>query len=141
MRRQLATATIPLLRRLDAETAHRLALNALHVGLGGRDDTPDDPALAVSALGLTFRNPIGLAAGFDKDAAVLRPLMRLGFGFIEAGTLTPRPQPGNPKPSLFRLPAQRALINRLGFSSEELFAQTPALTHPAPPPRGGDAKE
>jgi dihydroorotate dehydrogenase len=84
MRRQLTTATIPLLRRLDAETAHRLALNALHVGLGGRNDTPDDPALAVSALGLTFRNPIGLAAGFDKDAAVLRPLMRLGFGFIEA---------------------------------------------------------
>jgi dihydroorotate dehydrogenase len=140
MRRQLATATIPLLRRLDAETAHRLALNALHVGLGGRDDTPDDPALAVSALGLTFRNPIGLAAGFDKDAAVLRPLMRLGFGFVEAGTVTLRPQAGNPRPRLFRLEEDRAAINRLGFNNRgiEAYVGRLAVTPRGPVPVGAN---
>lgn len=107
----------PLLRRIDPERAHGLALRALRLGLGGRDRRADDPALAVDALGLRFANPIGLAAGFDKNAEAAAALMRLGFGFVETGTVTPRPQPGNPHPRMFRLAADRAVINRLGFNN------------------------
>ncbi|HEV3001389.1 MAG TPA: quinone-dependent dihydroorotate dehydrogenase, partial [Solirubrobacteraceae bacterium] len=78
---------------------------------------PRDPALEVRALGLTFPSPVGLAAGFDKDAAGVRQLAALGFGFVEVGTVTPQPQPGNPKPRLFRLERDRALVNRLGFNN------------------------
>jgi dihydroorotate dehydrogenase len=118
----LASAVMPLLRRMDPEEAHNLALSALGWGLAGRDRTPDDPRLRVEAMGLHFRNPIGLAAGFDKDARALRPLARLGFGFVEAGTVTPRPQEGNLKPRLFRLAQDRAVINRMGFNNQGLDA-------------------
>ena len=117
MRSRLASALMPVLRQLDPERAHRLALLALRFGLGGRDHSDDDPALAVQAFGLRFTNPIGLAAGFDKDAVAISRLARLGFGFIETGTVTPRPQPGNPQPRLFRLDADQAIINRLGFNN------------------------
>ena len=123
----LASAALPLLRLLDAETAHRLGLQGLRLGLAGRDRTPPDPRLAVSALGLTFSNPIGLAAGFDKNAEALAPLAGLGFGFVEAGTVTPRPQPGNPRPRLFRLEEDRAVINRMGFNNGGLDGYVPNL--------------
>ncbi|GAN52719.1 quinone-dependent dihydroorotate dehydrogenase [Tanticharoenia sakaeratensis] len=103
------------LHRLPPETAHEAAIAALLLGLGGRAPR-DVPALSVRAMGLRFPNPIGLAAGFDKDARAIRPLGQLGFGAIEAGTVTPRPQPGQAKPRLFRLPEDGALINRMGFN-------------------------
>ena len=111
---------MPWLRRLDPERAHGLAVLALRWGLVGAAAEVDDPALAVTAFGMTFRNPLGLAAGFDKNAAAGHALMRLGFGFIETGTVTPRPQQGNPKPRLFRLAPDRAIINRLGFNNHGL---------------------
>jgi dihydroorotate dehydrogenase len=107
----------PLLRLLDAEDAHRLAVIALKfppfVKL-----MADDPRLAVRAFGLNFPNPVGMAAGFDKHAEVPDALLRLGFGFVEVGTVTPQPQSGNPRPRLFRLPRDEGVINRLGFNSE-----------------------
>ena len=110
---------------LDPETAHHAALYALEHGLAGTRHIPDDPILATDVLGLHFKNPIGLAAGFDKDARVADAMLNLGFGFVEAGTVTPKPQPGNPKPRLFRLEQDAAVINRLGFNSGgvEAFAQ------------------
>ncbi len=102
---------------MNPERAHALALAALRFGLAGRASGQADPALQVAALGLRFPNPIGLAAGFDKNAVALHGLSRLGFGFVEAGTVTPRPQPGNPRPRLFRLEADRAVINRMGFNN------------------------
>jgi dihydroorotate dehydrogenase len=113
----LISLAIPLLRLFDPETAHEIALRALALGAGGTDTSPDDPRLAVSALGWTIRNPIGLAAGFDKNAVAIGPLGRLGFGTVEVGTVTPRPQAGNPRPRMFRLAADRAVINRLGFNN------------------------
>ncbi|MBR0679670.1 quinone-dependent dihydroorotate dehydrogenase [Roseomonas eburnea] len=123
----LASAFMPLMRGLDAETAHGIALKALAAGLAGRDSGADDPVLATEAFGLRFRNPIGLAAGFDKDAVAVLPLMRLGFGFVEAGTVTPRPQPGNPRPRLFRLTEDAAVINRMGFNNGGLDGYTARL--------------
>lgn len=111
-----------LLRRMDPEAAHILAVGALRWGLAGRDRAPDATRLHVQAMGLSFRNPIGLAAGFDKDARALRPLSRLGFGFVEAGTVTPRPQQGNLRPRLFRLDEDHAVINRMGFNNQGLEA-------------------
>src|SRR5215218_10002646 len=131
----LASALMPLLRGMDAEAAHGLALRALGLGLAGRDAAADDPVLATEAFGLRFRNPVGLAAGFDKDAAAVLPLLRLGFGFVEAGTVTPKPQPGNPRPRLFRLPEDRAVINRMGFNNGGLDAfrtRLAALPRPLP---------
>ncbi len=113
----IASAVLPLLRRMDAERAHDLALLALRRGLIGRDTTPDDPALAIEVLGRRFGNPVGLAAGFDKNAVAAAALMLLGFGFVETGTVTPRPQPGNPRPRLFRLEPDAAAINRMGFNN------------------------
>ena len=110
--RDLATAA---LRLLPPETAHRAALAGLALRLGRTPAPP--PSLAVSLFGRAIPSPLGLAAGFDKDAAALEGLYRLGFGFIEAGTVTPKPQPGNPRPRLFRLPEDAALINRMGFNS------------------------
>ena len=107
-----------LLRRLDPESAHDLTLWLLRRGLGPRTPGPDDPILAIRVWGREFPNPIGLAAGFDKNAAVVGPMMGLGFGFIEVGTITPAPQPGNPRPRVFRLAEDEAVINRLGFPSE-----------------------
>src|ERR1700730_11583211 len=97
----MSSALLPLLRRIDPERAHNLALYALRLGLAGRATDPDDAGLAVDALGRRFTNPIGLAAGFDKNAVAVSALMRLGFGFVEIGTVTPHPQPGNPRPRLF----------------------------------------
>jgi dihydroorotate dehydrogenase len=131
----LASALMPLMRGLDAETAHGIALKALAAGLAGRDTGTDDPVLATEAFGLRFRNPIGLAAGFDKDAVAVVPLMRLGFGFVEAGTVTPRPQPGNPRPRLFRLTEDQAVINRMGFNNGGLdgyLARLRDLPRPLP---------
>jgi dihydroorotate dehydrogenase len=118
----LASALLPLFLPADPECAHAFALRALRWGLAGRDTAPDDRRLEVRTLGLRFANPIGLAAGFDKDAVAVAPLTRLGFGFVETGTVTPRPQPGNPRPRLFRLDADRAVINRMGFNNAGLDA-------------------
>jgi dihydroorotate dehydrogenase len=107
----------PLLFALDPERAHALTLRALEAGLHPRLRMPDDPRLGVSLWGLDFPNPLGVAAGFDKDARVPDRLLAMGFGHAEAGTVTPRPQPGNPRPRVFRLLRDRALINRLGFNN------------------------
>src|SRR5436190_108597 len=107
----------PLLRALSPETAHRLTLAALAAGLGGSSHAPDLPELRQRLWGLHFPNPIGIAAGFDKDARAPEALLRLGFGFVEIGTVTPQPQSGNAKPRVFRLEADAALINRMGFNS------------------------
>ncbi|MDP4002536.1 quinone-dependent dihydroorotate dehydrogenase [Methylobacterium sp. NEAU K] len=109
----------PLLHRLDAERAHDLTLRALALMPGGRAPA-DDPRLAVDLFGRHFPNPVGLAAGFDKGARVPDALLRLGFGFVEVGGVVPRPQPGNPRPRVFRLAADRAVINRFGLNSEGL---------------------
>ncbi len=116
-----------LLRLLPPEAAHRLALAALRADFVPGDASPDDPRLRVEALGLGFANPIGLAAGFDKNADVWRDVARLGFGFVEVGSVTPRPQPGNPKPRLFRLTADRAIINRMGFNNAGVEAMAARL--------------
>ena len=109
------------LRTLDPETAHRLAIRGLRAGLGPVAPAPD-PILATTLAGLSLPNPIGLAAGFDKNAEAHGPMLRAGFGFVECGTVTPRPQQGNPRPRLFRLPEDGAVINRLGFNNEGLDA-------------------
>lgn len=116
----LFTFASVLLRRLDPERAHMMAVWALSHGLGPASSGPDDPVLASELWGLQFANPVGLAAGFDKDAAAYKGALRLGFGFVETGTVTPRPQPGNPKPRIFRLSEDRAVINRYGFNSAGL---------------------
>ena len=107
----------PLLRAMDPEDAHGLALRALKLAPLPRP-VPDDDRLSVRAFGLTFPNPVGLAAGFDKHAEVPDPLLRVGFGFVEVGTVTPRAQTGNPRPRLFRLNSDEAVINRFGFNSQ-----------------------
>lgn len=125
----------PLLFRLDAEQAHYLTMGLLQNlsdippahDLMKRIWSGDDEGLSRTVFGLTFRNPIGLAAGFDKDARFIRESALLGFGFVEIGTLTPRPQDGNPKPRLFRLPDDRALINRMGFNNEGVDAAVSRL--------------
>ena len=128
----LASLATPLLRQLDPERSHRLAITALRLGLAGWARA-DDKRLAVSALGLSLPNPIGLAAGFDKGATAIRGLRRLGFGAIETGTATLRPQPGNPCPRVFRLDADRAIINRYGLNSAGI---EPYVAHLAASPRG-----
>lgn len=112
----------PVLRLLEPEDAHRLTLFALRAGLGPRAPAAPDPILTTTLAGLRLENPIGLAAGFDKDAAAPGAMLRAGFGFVECGTTTPRPQAGNPRPRLFRLPADRAVINRMGFNNKGLDA-------------------
>lgn len=113
------------LRRLDPETAHRITLDGLKAGLGPRDPGPDDPVLATVVAGLALPNCVGLAAGFDKDAEVPDAALAMGFGLIECGGVTPAPQPGNPRPRLFRLTEDGAVINRLGLNSAgvEVFAE------------------
>ena len=114
---RLATAT---LRRIDPERAHVLALLALKAGLGPRRDRAPDPILATTLSGLALPNPVGLAAGFDKNAEVFAPVLRAGFGFVECGTVTPLAQTGNPRPRIFRLTEDAAVINRLGFNNAGL---------------------
>jgi dihydroorotate dehydrogenase len=118
----LADYALPLLRRLPPEAAHRVTLRGLALGMGPHGHAPDPPRLGVRLWGRLFPNPIGLAAGFDKHAEVPDAILALGFGFTEIGTVTPRAQPGNPKPRVFRLEEDFALINRLGFNSEGLPA-------------------
>ena len=119
----------PLLFRLDAERAHTLISGLLRAAAG----TPalpllrslyayEDPILRIACAGLDFQNPLGLAAGFDKRAALIAPMAALGFSHVEVGTVTPRAQPGNDRPRMFRLPEDRALINRLGFNSPGMIA-------------------
>jgi dihydroorotate dehydrogenase len=113
----LTSVCLPLLRLLDPEQANAVVIRMLSIGLGPNLSAPDHPVLAVSAFGRRFGNPIGLAAGFDKNAAAGPALLRLGFGFVETGSVTPRPQPGNPAPRIFRLTEDRGVINRLGFNN------------------------
>ena len=112
----------PFLRKLGPETAHHLALRALEAGMVSGSGIDPDPVLANEVAGISFRSPLGLAAGFDKDARAVPALGRIGFGHVEVGTVTPQPQPGNPRPRIFRLRAQAAMINRLGFPSDGLEA-------------------
>lgn len=110
------------LHAFDAETAHGLTVTGLKLGLGPRPKAADDPVLATEVGGLTLANPIGLAAGFDKNAEVPDAMLAAGFGFVECGTVTPLPQAGNPRPRLFRLSEDRAVINRMGFNNQGLGA-------------------
>ena len=113
-----------LLTRVDAERAHHAALRAIRVARPGlqairrRAESRHPDSAAVRALGLTFANPLGLAAGFDKNGVGIDALAALGFGHVEVGTVTGEPQPGNPRPRLFRLPADRAILNRMGFNND-----------------------
>jgi dihydroorotate dehydrogenase len=116
-----------VLKHLDAETAHGLALRALKSGLVPRDRALDEPPLSVELWGRRLSNPIGLAAGFDKNAEVPDALLTIGFGLVEIGSVTPRPQAGNPRPRLFRLAEDRGVINRMGFPGHGLEAVLPRL--------------
>jgi dihydroorotate dehydrogenase len=107
----------PLIFTLGPEQAHEATLKLLELGFHARRSGSDDRRLAVHAWGHAFPNPLGIAAGFDKDARVYDAVLAMGFGFAEVGTVTPQPQPGNPRPRVFRLARDRALINRLGFNS------------------------
>jgi dihydroorotate dehydrogenase len=109
--------SLPLLRWFDPEDAHRMAIQGLRL-LPPIRPRPDDPKLAVRAFGLNFPNPIGMAAGFDKSAEAPDALLRLGFGFVEIGTVTPKPQIGNKRPRLFRLERDEAVVNRMGFNND-----------------------
>ena len=115
------------LRRIDPETAHRLALRALNAGLGPRGGPYTSARLATSVAGLQMPNPVGLAAGFDKNASALHALSQTGFGFLEVGAATPRPQSGNPRPRLFRLSQDQAAINRFGFNNNGMQSIADAL--------------
>eukprot|EP00076_Gallus_gallus_P044432 XP_025009970.1 dihydroorotate dehydrogenase (quinone), mitochondrial isoform X1 [Gallus gallus] len=114
--RLYTAAVMPALRVVTPEAAHGLALRAAALGLLP-PARPDSPSLEVHVLGLRFRNPLGLAAGFDKHGEAVDGLYRMGFGFVEVGTVTPEPQEGNPKPRVFRLVEDEAVINRYGFNS------------------------
>jgi dihydroorotate dehydrogenase len=121
-----------LLLALSPERAHDLAVKSLELGIYPRATEPDDKRLTQTVFGLSFPNPIGMAAGFDKDARVPRELLQMGFGFVEVGTLTPRPQSGNPPPRMFRSFADGAVINRLGFNNEGQEAALARLKQRAP---------
>lgn len=109
---------LTLLRRMDPERAHGLSIRALALGLAPTPGPVTSARLRTEVAGLVLPNPVGLAAGYDKNAEAVSPLSRSGFGFIEVGAATPRPQPGNPRPRLFRLPEDRGVINRFGFNNE-----------------------
>ncbi len=114
----LQNLTRDALLRMDPEIAHGATINALKLGLGPEQDRPDPPELKTTLCGLELKNPVGMAAGFDKNAEVPVPLARMGFGMVEVGTVTPRPQTGNDKPRLFRIPEVEGVINRMGFNNE-----------------------
>ncbi|XP_014208444.1 dihydroorotate dehydrogenase (quinone), mitochondrial [Copidosoma floridanum] len=109
---------MPLARLINPEVAHRIAVVTTKLGLSPVQKTSDPPVLKTTLWGLEFENPLGMAAGFDKHAEAVQGLCKMGFGFVEIGSVTPEPQPGNPKPRVFRLPEDKALINRYGFNSE-----------------------
>jgi dihydroorotate dehydrogenase len=123
---------IRALHLLPPESAHRLALAALGRGLVPHHQSGKKPRLATTVFGLKFENPLGLAAGFDKNGEAIRGCLRLGLGFVEIGTVTPRPQAGNAKPRLFRLPRDQALINRMGFNNDGLQAMRARLARRDP---------
>ncbi len=106
------------LLRMDPETAHGATISALKLGLSPEQAGSDPPELAISLAGLDLKNPVGMAAGFDKNAEVPKPLAHMGFGMVEVGTVTPRPQAGNPKPRLFRIASAEGVVNRMGFNNE-----------------------
>ena len=117
------------IRAVDPETGHGLALKALNMGLGPKAGPVTSPRLKTTLAGLDLPNPVGLAAGFDKNAVALDALAKTGFGFAEVGAVTPRPQPGNPKPRLFRLSEDAAAINRFGFNNDGMEAIADRLAH------------
>ncbi|MFQ5564888.1 MAG: quinone-dependent dihydroorotate dehydrogenase [Paracoccaceae bacterium] len=123
----LELAGLRLLRRLDPETAHAIALKALNAGLGSKGGPVTSPRLATTLAGLALPNPVGIAAGFDKNAEAVRGALAAGPGFLEVGAVTPLAQPGNPRPRLFRLAADRAAINRFGFNNDGMVAIAPRL--------------
>ena len=131
--RFLNCAGLALLHRLDPETAHGLSLQALRFGLVPLAGPVTSARLQTTIAGLGLPNPVGLAAGYDKNATAIRPLTRAGFGFIEVGAATPRPQQGNPRPRLYRLTEDRAAINRFGFNNQGIEVIAPRLARP----RGG----
>jgi dihydroorotate dehydrogenase len=130
----------PLLHALDPEDAHGLAIKLLKFAPLPPAQR-DDPRLALRVFGLNFSNPVGMAAGFDKNAEVPDALLRAGFGFVEVGTITPLPQPGNPRPRLFRLNADQGVINRLGFNSQGAEAALKRLALRAAPDFASAASE
>ena len=130
----LANLTRDSLLKMDPETAHGATINALRVGLAPEQNYPDPPELKTSLAGLELSNPVGMAAGFDKNGEVPRALARMGFGMVEIGTVTPRPQSGNPKPRLFRVAAAEGVINRMGFNNDghdEVYRRLSGLRVPA----------
>ncbi len=118
----LPDLALPLVKKLSPEAAHTATVSGLKLGIGLPNIAPDrwDLAVELPKSGLKLANPVGLAAGFDKNADVFRPMARFGFGFLECGTVTPQPQPGNPKPRLFRLSEDAGIINRMGFNNHGL---------------------
>ncbi len=123
----LEQAGLRLMHRLDPETAHRLALRALNAGLGPKGGPVTSPRLATVLAGLSLPNPVGIAAGFDKNAEAVRAALAAGPGFLEIGAVTPLAQPGNPRPRLFRLTQDQAAINRFGFNNQGMTAISPRL--------------
>ncbi|MBO9399107.1 quinone-dependent dihydroorotate dehydrogenase [Shimia sp. R9_2] len=120
--RLLETLGMKALRSIDPETSHGLAIRAIQMGLANAPGQITSPRLRTTFAGLDLPNPVGLAAGFDKNATALFGLAKSGFGFVEVGAATPRPQPGNPKPRLFRLTEDQAAINRFGFNNDGMEA-------------------
>jgi dihydroorotate dehydrogenase len=130
----LAALTRDTLLRMDPEIAHGATINALRLGLAPEQTAPDPPELRTNLAGLELDNPVGMAAGFDKNGEVPRPLALMGFGMVEVGTVTPRPQSGNPKPRLFRITAADGVVNRMGFNNDghdEVFRRLDAVSVPA----------
>ena len=130
----LADLTRDSLLRMDPETAHGATIAALRLGLAPEQDYPDPPELRTSLAGLELKNPVGMAAGFDKNGEVPRPLALMGFGMVEIGTVTPLPQAGNPKPRLFRVAAAEGVINRMGFNNDghdEVYRRLSGVRVPA----------
>ena len=130
----LAGLTRDTLLRMDPETAHGATIAALRLGLAPAREHADPPELATRLCGLDLANPVGMAAGFDKNAQVPRQLALMGFGMVEVGTVTPRPQAGNPRPRLFRLPEAEGVVNRMGFNNDghdAVFGRLKGLRVPA----------
>ena len=123
---------LAVLRQFEPELAHRLSLLALRAGLAPAERARISPRLSVNLAGMELSNPLGLAAGYDKNGEAIRPLLQAGFGFIEIGAVTPRPQHGNPRPRLFRLDDDEAVINRLGFNSQGAAAVARRLVQREP---------
>ncbi len=125
----LSDIILPFLRQIDPETAHKLSIMAIKCGFAPKLYSDDDSFLKISLWGIDFPNPVGLAAGFDKNVEITKPMLNAGFGFVEAGSITPKPQLGNPKPRIFRLAADRAIINRLGFNNKGMDFAAENLKH------------